>query len=285
MPEKKKGKHSHHYVSLFDFLCDELVFRVTDADFLKESYPPIVRSKFKPVYLERLNFLRSIGIQGEPLKKLIRFFPQILFSDLKKKFLEIQRVYGVSRARVVKAVLSFPPFAGYDHNRVLGELEQVYGVSRERAVKAVLSFPPFAGLNHERVLRNLVKRGRRYAGLTEQEVKRLIVENPFLAAYKEKRLDSFMEIVYVHRNRLREGVSLKEVREWVLERPRELFSSPYVVVELEDGSVKKMGYRKAMRLIERKKATQVKEPVFLKKFEQKFVFPFKPREKPKKPKR
>jgi hypothetical protein len=172
-----------------------------------------------------------------------------------------------------------------NHERVLRDIARIYGVSQERAAKAVLSFPSFAGLNHERVLRNLVKRGRRYAGLTEQEVKRLIVENPFLAAYKEKRLDSFMEIVYVHRNRLREGVSLKEVREWVLERPRDLFSSPYVVVELEDGSVKKMGYRKAMRLIERKKATQVKEPVFLKKFEQKFVFPFKPREKPKKPKR
>lgn len=77
------------------------------------------------------------------------------FEDFRKKMIEIQKVYSVSREKAAKAVFTHPPFAGYDHSRVLREvmrLGRVVGLKKKNIVNTILQRPVLAGYSQKRNL-------------------------------------------------------------------------------------------------------------------------------------
>ncbi len=162
----------------------------------------------------------------EKAKSLLKSHPQFLTYGHKTKIESISELYKLGKQEVIDIILKFPQFAGYDHKkaiesmvsnfnwsseqisngvkrnpqitrrdhkRILDKICSVYSCTPAQASEAIYIFPQFAGYDHDKKLKRFTKLAS-YVKISEETVKKLLIEKPVCASYSTKRYIACLDI-------------------------------------------------------------------------------------------
>lgn len=149
---------------------------------------------------------KLLGVSIEVIKKLFLKHPSFIFKNPKDSIKSLVKVYGrENKSHIIDLILRHPQFISYNHKDNLEILAKLYEVGVDEIKKVSLSHPQFLGYNHTRVIKQKSRLGR-LIGLSDLEVKNLILKHPISAGCSYMRELGIFDVVRELKNQ--EGIDI-----------------------------------------------------------------------------